>query len=73
MFLVRCRTTTFSVPLKRFDFNDYIDIEFLVVPSQGVTEYIVSEFVDNNTGLDWSSYHMQLGFGVGGGFTVGPV
>jgi hypothetical protein len=60
------------VPLKRFDFNDYIDIEFVVPTSGGVTEYQVTEFVDNNTGLGWSSYHMQLGFGVGAGFTVGP-
>jgi hypothetical protein len=60
------------VPLKRFDFNDYIDIEFVVVPTGGVTEYQVTEFVDNNTGTDWSEYRMQLGFGVGPGFVVGP-
>jgi len=60
------------VPLKRFDFNDYIDIEFIVVPTGGVTEYQVSEFIDNNTGFDWVGYQMQLGFGVGAGFIVGP-
>src|SRR5258708_6591136 len=39
-----------TVPLKRFDHADYIDIEFTVIPSDGgVTEYQVSEFVDNNT------------------------
>jgi hypothetical protein len=57
------------IPLKRFDFNDYIDIEFVVTATDGVTEYKVTEFVDNNTGVNWSSYTMQLGTGVGGGFT----
>jgi hypothetical protein len=61
------------VPLKRFDFADYIDIEFLVNPSDLVTEYQVSEFVDNNTGLPWSSYRMQLGFGTGTNFVLSPL
>jgi hypothetical protein len=38
------------VPIKRFDHNGNIDIEFHVAPSQGVTEYSVFESVDNNTG-----------------------
>jgi hypothetical protein len=53
------------VPVKRFDNNDYIDIVFTVLPDGGVSEYTVAEFVDNNTGIDWSSYTMQLGTGVG--------
>jgi hypothetical protein len=61
------------VPLKRFDFADYIDIEFFVTPSDGVTEYQVSEFVDNNTGLPWSSYRMVLGHGTGAGFVISPL
>jgi hypothetical protein len=56
------------IPLKRFDFNDYIDIVFPVLGSNGTTEYKVTEFVDNNTGVNWSSYRMQLGFGTGAGF-----
>lgn len=60
-----------TVPLKRFDFADYIDIEFSVAPSNGgVTEYQVSEFVDNNTGSPWSSYRMVLGTGTGAGFVI---
>jgi hypothetical protein len=57
------------VPFKRFDHDDFIDIQFTVAPSEGFTEYQVSEFVDNNTGLPWTSYKMQLGFTVGGVFT----
>jgi hypothetical protein len=59
-----------TVPLKRFDFSDYIDIEFSLAPSNGVTEYTVSEFVDNNTGVPWSSYLMQLGTGTGANFQL---
>jgi len=61
------------VPLKRFDFSDYIDIEFFVSPTQGVTEYQVSEFVDNNTGTPWSSYRMLLGFDTGPNFVLSPL
>lgn len=57
------------IPLKRFDANGYIDLVFTTTPSQGSTEYKVTEFVDNNTGLNWSKYTMQLGFGTGSGFT----
>ncbi|HEX4413068.1 MAG TPA: PEP-CTERM sorting domain-containing protein [Lacipirellulaceae bacterium] len=56
------------IPLKRFDANGYIDLLFTTSPSQGTTEYKVTEFVDNNTGLNWSKYTMQLGFGTGSGF-----
>ena len=57
-----------SVPLKRFDNVGYIDIVFAVNPSTAVTEYLVSEFVDNNTGLPWSGYDVILGTGTGGQF-----
>jgi hypothetical protein len=53
------------VPIKRFDFNGNIDIEFFVVPSGGVTEYQVFESVDNNTGVPWNNYVMMLGHGLG--------
>ena len=57
------------VPLKRFDSTGYIDIPFTLTPTQGVTEYQVTEFVDNNTGSNWNSYTMMLGFGTGAAFT----
>jgi hypothetical protein len=56
------------VPIKRFDQSGYIDIEFFVQPSDGVTEYQVFESVDNNTGVNWSSYRMVLGYGLGANF-----
>lgn len=64
-----------DVNIKRFDFNDFIDIEFSVRPSgilggfTDVTEYRVVESVDNATGLPWVGYRMQLGFGTGANFT----
>jgi hypothetical protein len=57
------------IPLKRFDSPAYIDILFTVTPTAGVTEYRVSESVDNNAGSNWSAYSLLLGFGVGAGFT----
>ncbi|QDU89323.1 PEP-CTERM motif protein [Pirellulimonas nuda] len=56
------------VPIKRFDANGFIDIEFFVSPSNGVTEYAFFESADNNTGVDWSGYRMILGYGVGPAF-----
>jgi hypothetical protein len=57
------------VPFKRFDSNGFIDIPFRVTATQGVTEYLFTEFVDNNTGSNWNTYTMMLGFGTGAGFT----
>jgi hypothetical protein len=57
-----------AIAVKRFDSNGYIDIEFNVLNSNGVTEYLIFEAVDNNTGLPWINYTMQLGFGTGAGF-----
>ena len=45
-----------------------VDLVFDVVNTGGVTEYTVIEGVQNNTGLDWGSYHVELGFGNGAGF-----
>jgi len=63
-------TGNIGVPIKRFDQTGYIDIEFFVRTSdpRGTTEYLLFESVDNNTGIDWSSYTMQLGTGLGAGF-----
>jgi hypothetical protein len=61
------------VPFKRFDNPDFIDIEFRVLASDGVTEYQVNEFVDNNTGVPWGNYRMVLGFGTGANFVISPL
>jgi len=61
--------TNIVVPLKRFDSTGFIDIPFTVTATQGVTEYLFTEFVDNNTGSSWNTYTMMLGFGTGAGFT----
>jgi len=45
-----------------------VDLVFDVIDSGGVTEYVVVEGVQNNTGIDWGSYHIELGFGNGVGF-----
>ncbi len=60
------------VPIKRFDNNGFIDIEFSVAATAGVTEYLVFESVDNNTGVNWNGYQMYLGFGVGAAFVPSP-
>lgn len=49
-----------------------VDIVFDVVASGGVTEYSIREGVDNSTGLDWSDYRIELGFGVGADFVQSP-
>lgn len=58
-----------NVPIKRFDAFGYIDIEFSVTASGFTSEYLLIESIDNNTGIPWSGYTMQLGFGTGAGFT----
>ena len=45
-----------------------VDLVFDVLDTGGVTEYLVTEGVQNSTGLDWSGYHIELGFGNGAGF-----
>ena len=56
------------VPIKRFDSTDIIDMQFNVEDTNGVTEYQFFEAVDNNSGENWISYSIQLGFGVGDAF-----
>ena len=60
------------VPIKRFDQTGIIDIEFNVRGSdpEGTTEYLFFESVDNNTGIDWSGYVMELGIGIGDNFVA---
>ncbi len=57
-----------TVPIKRFDNPGYIDIQFPVTNTDGVTEYTVFENVDNDTGVDWAGFEIQLGFGNGASF-----
>ena len=49
-----------------------VDLVFDVLDTGGVTEYLVMEGVQNNTGLDWAYYHIELGFGTGAGFVQSP-
>ena len=57
-----------AIAVKRFDANGFIDIEFNTAGSGGTTEYLIFEAVDNNTGVPWINYTMQLGFGTGVNF-----
>lgn len=45
-----------------------VDIVFSLTNSGGVSEYLFTEGVYNNTGLNWPAYHIELGFGFGTGF-----
>lgn len=45
-----------------------VDITFDVINSGGVSEYSVGEGVYNGTGVNWTGYHIELGFGHGTGF-----
>jgi hypothetical protein len=50
-----------------------VDIEFTVVPSGGTTEYRFMEGVQNDTGIPWTDYHIELGFGMGTAFVHSPL
>ena len=45
-----------------------LDYEFNVADSGGPTEYFFTTNVVNNTGVPWSDFHFQLGFGTGANF-----
>lgn len=45
-----------------------VDIVFSVINSGGVSEYLFTEGVFNNTTLNWGGYHIELGFGHDAGF-----
>lgn len=51
---------------------EHIDIVFEVMDTGGVTEYTFIEGVQNSSGFDWESYHIQLGFGTGADFVLSP-
>jgi hypothetical protein len=62
-----------AVHQKAYDAVDYIDMVFIVVDSGlPTTEYVLSEGVHNGTGIDWTDYHLELGFGTGAGFVISP-
>ena len=63
---------TFIVWQKDYTAIGPVDLAFDVIDSGGVTEYAVIEGVTNNTTLDWGSYHIELGFGVGVDFVKSP-
>jgi PEP-CTERM motif len=45
-----------------------IEMEFVLEPSGGTTEYRFTQSLVNNTGLAWTDYHFELGFGTGASF-----
>ncbi len=45
---------------KTFSSIGYLDMEFAVQDSDGVTEYFFSEAVENQTGSTWTDYHIEL-------------
>jgi len=51
-----------------FGVNGVADIVFSVIDSGGTTEYLFIEGVSNSSGIDWSQYRIELGFGEGAGF-----
>jgi len=59
-----------SVNQKAYGSVGYIDMVFSVTDSGAtpVTEYQFTEGVSNGSGVDWTDYHLQLGFGTGASF-----
>ena len=53
---------------KNFTSVGPIDIVFDVTATGGTTEYLVAEGVTNSTGVTWTGYQLQLGFGFGANF-----
>ncbi len=59
------------VSQKSFGSVNYIDMVFQVIDTgTGTTEYEVREGVDNSTGVPWTDYHIELGFGTGVDFVL---
>jgi hypothetical protein len=57
------------IPFSLF-FNDLgtAEFEFIVANSGGTTEYRFTQTLVNNTGVAWSGFRFELGFGTGAGF-----
>jgi hypothetical protein len=62
-------TIPYSIVYNTFGMAEF---EFAVAASGGTTEYLFSTPgllpVVNNTGIPWTDYHFELGFGTGSGF-----
>ncbi|HSR87845.1 MAG TPA: choice-of-anchor F family protein, partial [Pontiella sp.] len=61
-------SNSFMVLQKHYVGIGPVDLVFDVADTGGTVEYVFSEGVQNSTGLDWSGYHIELGFGTGAGF-----
>lgn len=61
-------TNVLSILQKDYTAVGPVDIILTVINSGGTTEYTVVEGVQNNTGVDWTGYRIELGFGSGAGF-----
>lgn len=58
-----------AVNQKAYDSVDYIDFLFYVDDiGTPTTEYYLTEGVHNGTGIEWTDYHIELGFGTGASF-----
>jgi hypothetical protein len=45
-----------------------MDFEFVVANSGGTTEYAMAQRMVNNSGVTWTGFRLELGFGTGAGF-----
>lgn len=61
-------TSNFALIGKVFDATDPIDIEFEVFESDGITEYRVFEGLTNSSGIGFTAFSFELGFGTGDNF-----
>ncbi len=61
-------SNSFMVLQKHYVGIGPVDLVFNLADTGGTVEYVFTEGVQNSTGLDWSGYHIELGFGTGAGF-----
>lgn len=61
-------SNSFMVLQKHYVGIGPVDLVFDIADTGGTVEYVFTEGVQNSTGLDWSGYHIELGFGTGAGF-----
>jgi hypothetical protein len=63
-------TVGLSTNLQAVPVGAVVDIVFNANPSGGVTEYVFTEAVTNNSLVPWVSYRLALGFGTGASFVL---
>jgi hypothetical protein len=56
-----------------FGQTGYIEVEYHVANSDGITEYWFEDRTTNSTGQNWTSYMFQIGFGTGTNFAEATV